>query len=138
MCADPWQEKIHGFLDPADDKPEYFAAIGRLITAFNGIDVILNMILRHQLGAETKIGRAIIGTMRTGDMLASIKRLAKVTGMDSERLAELEHFIRISTDLRTSETISLIKSGLSEAMKCRFLTLMYRAICTRQILKFIR
>ena len=85
-----WTEKLHGFLDPADDKPEHFAAIGRLITAFNGIDVILNMILRHQLGAETKIGRAIIGAMRTGDMLASIKRLAKVTGMDDERLAELE------------------------------------------------
>jgi hypothetical protein len=47
-----WTEKLHGFLDPADDKPEHFAAVGRLITAFNGIDVILNMILRHQLGAS--------------------------------------------------------------------------------------
>jgi hypothetical protein len=104
-----WTEKLHGFLDPADDKPEHFAAIGRLITAFNGIDVILNMILRHQLGAETKIGRAIIGAMRTGDMLASIKRLAKVTGMDAKQLAEAGPRSRRSVEIpvRTPRRVAL-------------------------------
>lgn len=85
-----WQEKLHGFLDPAEDKPEHFAAIGRLITAFNGVDVILNMILRYQIGAETQVGRAIIGGMRTGDMLAAIQRLAKLREMTDAQLDELE------------------------------------------------
>lgn len=85
-----WEEKIHGFLDPADDRPEHFAAIGRLITAFNGLDVILNMILRYQLGAESAIGRAIIGGMRTGDMLSAIQRLAKLRDMTPDQLSELE------------------------------------------------
>ena len=84
-----WQTKLHGFLDDAD-KTENFAAIGRLITAFNGIDVILNLILRSQLSTETKIGKAIIGGMRTGDMLAAIKRLAKVTNMTTTDFAKLE------------------------------------------------
>jgi hypothetical protein len=103
MRSDTWQEKIHGFLDPADDKPEHFAAIGRLITAFNGIDVILNMILRHQINADTKIGRAIIGGMRTDDMLSSIKRVANLTRLDEERLAQLDELhqdIRAFKDIR--------------------------------------
>jgi hypothetical protein len=89
-----WSEKIHGFLDPADDKPEHYAAIGRLVSAFNGIDAILNWVLRYQLGAETKRGRAVIGGMRTGDMLSAIKRLAIVNGMDKATFAALEELHR--------------------------------------------
>jgi hypothetical protein len=89
-----WQEKIHGFLAPADDKPEHFAAIGRLVTAMNGIDAVLNWILRAQIGADTKIGRTIVGGMRTNDMLAAIKRVARVSGMSGPEYAALEELHR--------------------------------------------
>lgn len=46
-----WQEKLHGFIGENDtDKTEHLAAIGRIITAFNGIEVMLNSILRGQIG----------------------------------------------------------------------------------------
>jgi hypothetical protein len=93
-----WQEKIHGFLKPEEDKPEHFAAIGRLITAFNGIEVVLNWLLRGILGADTKIGRAIVGGMRGGDMLAAIKRVAVATGMTDDKLKELD---QLQQDIQT-------------------------------------
>ncbi len=89
-----WTEKIHGFLDPADDRPEHYAAVGRLVSAFNGVDAILNWVLRYQIGADTKKGRAIIGGMRTVDMLSAIKRLAMVTGMAADEFAVLEELHR--------------------------------------------
>jgi hypothetical protein len=91
-----WQEKIHGFLDPADDKPEHYAAIGRLVTAFNGIDAVLNWILRKQLGTDTAIARTIVGGMRTVDMLSAIKRVARLSNMEESRFKEWE---RLETDI---------------------------------------
>jgi hypothetical protein len=99
---DEWEERIHGFLKPEEDKPEHFAAVGRLITAFNGIDVILNMVLRSQLVTEPKVGRAIIGGMRTGDMLSAIKRLAKVSDMDEGTFKDLE---RLCQDIENLKSI---------------------------------
>ena len=89
-----WAEKIHGFLGPAEDRPRHFAAIGRLVTAMNGIDAVLNWILRAQLSADTQIGRAIVGGMRTIDMLSAIKRVAQVTGMPKPDFAVLEELHR--------------------------------------------
>jgi hypothetical protein len=98
----PFRERIHGFLEPDNDMPDHFAAVGRVVTAFNGIDVILNIILRAQLGVETKIGRAVIGGMRTGDMLSAIRRLAKAQGKDGAWLAEYE---RVRKDIQTFKDI---------------------------------
>jgi hypothetical protein len=98
-----WQEKIHGFLKPEEDKPEHFAAIGRLVTAFNGIEVVLNWILRSLLGADTKVGRAIVGGMRANDMLAAIKRVAKATERSDEdlkKLDDLQQNIKAMKDIR--------------------------------------
>ena len=103
MRTDTWQEKIHGFLDRADDKPEHFAAIGRLITAFNGIDVILNMILRHQLNADKNRSGGNWWNANRRYAVLNQQRIANVTGMDQERLAELDELhqdIRALKDIR--------------------------------------
>jgi hypothetical protein len=102
MLGSQWREKIHGFLEPEEDQPEHFAAIGRLVTAFNGIDVILNLILRSQLGVETKVGRAVIGGMRTGDMLSSLRRLARVQGKQTEWF---EQFEDLRSDIQSLKNI---------------------------------
>jgi hypothetical protein len=58
-----WTEKIHGFLGPKDDKPKHFASIGRLITGFNGVEVIIAWILRCLVGSDDEIGRVLTGGM---------------------------------------------------------------------------
>lgn len=88
-----WEELIHGFLDPDEDKPEHFAAIGRLITAFNGLEVILGWILRGQLGGD-KVARAVVGGMRGGDILSAIKRAAKARALPEQTLATLDDLVQ--------------------------------------------
>jgi hypothetical protein len=57
-----WDEKLHGFIGEGDtDMTEHLAAIGRMVTAFNGIEVMLNQILRSQIGGDEKKARLIVG-----------------------------------------------------------------------------
>jgi hypothetical protein len=101
VIHETWQEKLHGFVDPQDDKTEQLAAIGRLVTAMNGIDVILTRLLMKQF-KKPVVGRAMIGGMRTGDMLSSLKRIAKVTRMSPARQKKLES---VCQDIESYKTI---------------------------------
>lgn len=94
-----WEERIHGFLEPDDDKPEQFAAIGRLITAFNGVEVILAWIVRAQIG-DNKVSRAITGGMRGGDTIAAIKRAAKARSLPDDTLIALDQLAQDIQALR--------------------------------------
>jgi hypothetical protein len=71
------REKLHGFVGVDDvDKIEHLAMNGCVVTEFNGVGVILNAILRAQLGGSPKKVYTIIGDMHLSDMQGTIRLLS--------------------------------------------------------------
>ncbi len=90
-----WQEKLHGFISENDtDKTEHLAAIGRIVTAFNGIEVMLNQILRGQIGGDAKKARLLVGAMRLKDMMDGLRRLVALAEWPTEQTQKLEELFR--------------------------------------------
>jgi hypothetical protein len=85
------------FEEPDGDLPEHYAAIGRLITSFSTIEHALNQVLRTLLGLSEEVGRAVIGEMRAGDLMAALTRVLEARARD-EIIAQSEKGARISPE----------------------------------------
>src|SRR4051794_36290094 len=77
------------FAEPANDLPEHYASIGRLITAFSKIERALNEVIRSVIGQHAGAGlseqmsRALTGEMRAGDLVAQLRRLLDARERDA-------------------------------------------------------
>ena len=96
-----------GFRPLSEAKPRHFAAIGRFIIAVsNEIDVRLNECLQGQIEAsDDAVTRIVVGEMRTGDVMAAIKRIIHSRSPDSKLCTELEELFKEINTLRQNRDI---------------------------------
>jgi hypothetical protein len=94
-----------GFKNIDEAEPKHFAAIGKFIVTFaTEIDHALNLILENQIGSlELDTGRAVVGEMRSSDVMSILKRIvaSRPTGASAlPELSELFYEIEVLRGVR--------------------------------------
>jgi hypothetical protein len=79
------------FDEPKGDLPDHYASIGRLVTGFSNIERALNEVIRAVIGQHAGAGlteqmsRALVGEMRAGELMATLKRVLEARERDAAK-----------------------------------------------------
>lgn len=101
-----------GFHSIDDAQPKHYAAIGQFLVAVGThIDAPLNAQLEFQLGStEIDTGRALVGEMRTGDIMTALRRIIAARPGTQEVLQEVDALFKEIRVLRSTRDIVAHKS----------------------------